>query len=54
MVIVPFQNLPTNSSNSLGLVHRLDKNTSGLLVVAKNENSMVKLSDQFAKNLKRI
>ena len=43
-----FKNLPMNSSNKPGLVHRLDKDTSGLLVVAKNDNSMVKLSNQFA------
>lgn len=30
-----------------GIVHRLDKNTSGLLVVAKNEASMAGLSRQF-------
>ena len=30
------------------MVHRLDKDTSGLLVVAKNDNSMVHLSNQFA------
>ena len=44
-----FKNLPINSSERPGLVHRLDKNTTGLLVVAKNDNSMVKLSEQFAK-----
>ena len=44
-----FKNLPINSSNRPGLVHRLDKDTSGLLVVAKNDKSMVNLSDQFAK-----
>ena len=44
-----FKNLPINSSNRPGLVHRLDKDTSGLLVVAKNDNAMVKLSEQFAK-----
>ena len=43
-----FKNLPMSSSNKPGLVHRLDKDTSGLLVVAKNDNSMVKLSNQFA------
>ena len=43
-----FKNLPINSSNRPGLVHRLDKDTSGLLVVAKNDSSMAKLSDQFA------
>jgi len=42
-------NLPNNSSNRPGLVHRIDKDTSGLLVVAKNDNAMTKLSDQFAK-----
>jgi 23S rRNA pseudouridine1911/1915/1917 synthase len=31
-----------------GIVHRLDKDTSGLLVVAKNESAHEKLSRQFA------
>lgn len=31
-----------------GIVHRLDKDTSGLLVVAKNDVAHKKLSDQFA------
>jgi len=30
-----------------GIVHRLDKNTSGLLVVAKNDYSHIKLQEQF-------
>ncbi len=30
-----------------GLVHRIDKNTSGLLVVAKNELSLSRLASQF-------
>ncbi|MFB6306423.1 MAG: RluA family pseudouridine synthase [Flavobacteriales bacterium] len=30
-----------------GLVHRLDKDTSGLMVVAKTEGALKKLSDQF-------
>ncbi|KAL2346214.1 hypothetical protein Fmac_000214 [Flemingia macrophylla] len=30
-----------------GIVHRLDKGTSGLLVVAKDEHSHMKLSEQF-------
>lgn len=30
-----------------GLVHRIDKNTSGLLVIAKNERANVKLAKQF-------
>ena len=30
-----------------GLVHRIDKNTSGLLVVAKNEQSHARLAKQF-------
>ena len=41
------ENLPTNSNERPGLVHRIDKDTSGLLVVAKNENAMTKLSQQF-------
>ncbi|CAK7000715.1 MAG: Ribosomal large subunit pseudouridine synthase D [Peptostreptococcus russellii] len=31
-----------------GIVHRIDKNTSGLLVVAKNNNAHKKLAEQFA------
>ena len=42
-----FENLPNNSSNRPGLVHRIDKDTSGLLVVAKTELSMAHLSAQF-------
>ena len=41
------ENLPTNSNERPGLVHRIDKDTSGLLVVAKNENAMTKLAQQF-------
>lgn len=43
-----FENLPMNSSNRPGLVHRIDKDTSGLLVVAKTEMAMDYLSKQFA------
>ena len=38
-----------------GIVHRLDKDTSGLLVIAKNDNAHVSLSNQIAtKECKRI
>ena len=42
-----FKNLPVNSTNRPGLVHRIDKDTSGLLVVAKTELAMANLSAQF-------
>ena len=42
-----FDNLPNNSSNRPGLVHRIDKDTSGLLVVAKTEEAMTYLAKQF-------
>lgn len=42
-----FENLPNNSSDRPGLVHRIDKDTSGLLVVAKTENAMAHLAKQF-------
>ena len=42
-----FDNLPNNSSNRPGLVHRIDKDTSGLLVIAKTEEAMTHLSRQF-------
>lgn len=47
-LIFHFDNLPNNSSNRPGLVHRIDKNTSGLLVIAKTEDAMARLSLQFA------
>lgn len=42
-----FENLPHNSSNRPGLVHRIDKDTSGLLVIAKTETAMTHLAKQF-------
>ena len=42
-----FENLPMNSSERPGLVHRIDKDTSGLLVIAKTEASMTHLAKQF-------
>jgi 23S rRNA pseudouridine1911/1915/1917 synthase len=46
-LIYHFDNLPNNSSNRPGLVHRIDKDTSGLLVIAKTEEAMTHLSKQF-------
>ena len=44
-----FKDLPFAKENNIrpGLVHRIDKNTSGLLVVAKNEYAMTHLAKQF-------
>jgi 23S rRNA pseudouridine1911/1915/1917 synthase len=42
-----FENLPMNSSERPGLVHRIDKDTTGLLVVAKTEEAMFHLAKQF-------
>ena len=36
-----------NDGNRPGIVHRLDKDTSGLMVIAKNNISHLHLSDQF-------
>jgi 23S rRNA pseudouridine1911/1915/1917 synthase len=68
-LVYHFQNLPTGKSGATqaplnnqqtdvslrpGLVHRLDKNTSGIMVVAKNELAMTKLAkDFFDRNLDR-
>lgn len=46
-LIYHFQHLPMNSSDRPGLVHRIDKDTSGLLVVAKTEEAMNHLAKQF-------
>lgn len=44
-----FQDLPEMKGNEgrPGLVHRIDKDTSGLLVIAKSEEAMTKLAAQF-------
>jgi 23S rRNA pseudouridine1911/1915/1917 synthase len=42
-----FDKLPKNSNNRPGLVHRIDKDTSGLLVVAKTDYAMAHLAQQF-------
>jgi 23S rRNA pseudouridine1911/1915/1917 synthase len=44
-----FRDLPLFSTGELrpGLVHRIDKNTSGILVIAKNEFALNVLSRQF-------
>ncbi len=47
-LIYHFDNLPENSDNRPGLVHRIDKDTTGLLVIAKNEVALTKLAKQFA------
>lgn len=49
-LVYHFKNLPESDDYAKrpGLVHRIDKNTSGLLVVAKNENALTRLSKQFA------
>ncbi len=41
------EHLPVNSNQRPGLVHRIDKDTSGLLVVAKTEAAMTHLAKQF-------
>jgi 23S rRNA pseudouridine1911/1915/1917 synthase len=43
-----FLQLPSHAGVARpGIVHRLDRDTSGLLVVAKTESALEKLSDQF-------
>ena len=44
-----FENLPTGRNGEIrpGLVHRIDKDTSGLLVIAKTEDAMTFLAKQF-------
>ncbi len=46
-LIYHFDKLPINSNERPGLVHRIDKDTSGLLVIAKTERAMTKLAKQF-------
>lgn len=42
-----WKDLPLNSDSRPGLVHRIDKDTSGLLVVAKTADAMTHLTRQF-------
>lgn len=48
-LIYHFQNLPEAVGNEgrPGLVHRLDKNTTGIMVIAKTERALTHLSKQF-------
>lgn len=48
-LVFHFQQLPTLPGNDgrPGLVHRIDKDTSGLLLISKNERSMTYLARQF-------
>ena len=49
-LVYHFDNLPSLPNNYFGrpgLVHRLDKNTSGVMVVAKTEEALTHLAKQF-------
>jgi 23S rRNA pseudouridine1911/1915/1917 synthase len=50
LLVNNFQNLPVGRSGEgrPGLVHRIDKDTSGLLVIAKTEFAMTFLAKQFS------
>ena len=53
-LIYHFQNLPIRSDAHPGLVHRLDKETSGLMIVAKNEIALARLAkEMFDRNISR-
>lgn len=50
-LVAKITNLSTiNGQNRPGIVHRIDKDTSGLLVIAKNDNSHRFISDQLSSN----
>ncbi|HEY6162232.1 MAG TPA: RluA family pseudouridine synthase [Bacteroidia bacterium] len=48
-----FENLPVSKTQKVeanlrpGLVHRIDKNTSGIIVIAKNELAMTRMAKKF-------
>jgi 23S rRNA pseudouridine1911/1915/1917 synthase len=46
-VLAHVPELDTKGTDRPGIVHRLDKDTSGLIIVAKNEAAHMKLADQF-------
>lgn len=41
----------TGSKNRAGIIHRLDKDTSGLLIVGKNANIVLSIQEQFRKRV---
>ncbi|MFH1128635.1 MAG: RluA family pseudouridine synthase [Candidatus Omnitrophota bacterium] len=45
-----FKNLSDINPHRPGIVHRLDKETSGLLVIAKNNPAHLSLAEQFSKH----
>lgn len=47
-LLARYQELPTNEISRPGIVHRLDKDTSGLIAVAKSSRGLWWLSQQFA------
>jgi 23S rRNA pseudouridine1911/1915/1917 synthase len=46
-ILAHIPNLEAGGVSRPGIVHRLDKDTSGLIIVAKNPAAHMKLSDQF-------
>ena len=47
-LIYHFKSLSELNNSRPGIVHRLDKDTSGVIVIAKNDKSHQRLSEQFA------
>jgi len=46
-----YPSLPGNDSERPGIVHRLDKDTSGILLVAKSETALRRLGESFKNRL---
>lgn len=46
-LVYHFQNLPKRPDAQPGLVHRLDKHTTGVMVIAKTEHALAHLAKQF-------
>lgn len=42
-----FKNLPKFDDNRFGIVHRLDKNTTGLVIIAKTKDFLISIKKQF-------
>lgn len=45
--IAKIETMPWPDRTRAGIVHRLDKDTSGLIIVAKNPRTLVRLQEQF-------
>jgi len=54
-ILAYFPEIDSGETNRPGIVHRLDKDTSGLIIIAKNNAAHMKLAGQFkSRSIKKV